>query len=66
MDKPAVYTTFASELALSGEALRELMREVLSKGVPVRFRARGWSMEPFIRNGDLICVSPLEIDSFFP
>jgi len=35
------------------------MQEVLSKGVPFRFCARGWSMTPFIQDGDVICVSPL-------
>jgi hypothetical protein len=35
------------------------MRAVLARGVPFRFRARGWSMAPFIRDGDVITVSPL-------
>ena len=35
------------------------MREVLGKGLPFRFQARGWSMSPFIRDGDVITVAPL-------
>ncbi len=47
------------ELALSGEALTELMRAVLAKGKPLRFRARGLSMSPFIKDGDVVTVRPL-------
>jgi len=36
------------------------MRAVLGRGVPFRFCARGWSMAPFIRDGDVITVSPLQ------
>ena len=45
-------------LSLSGEALIELMRAVLARGLPFRFAARGFSMAPFIRDGDVISVSP--------
>jgi signal peptidase I len=34
------------------------MSAVLAKGCDFRFRARGWSMAPFIHDGDVICVSP--------
>jgi hypothetical protein len=46
-------------LTLSGKALMELMQAVHAKGLPFRFRAGGHSMAPFIRHGDVICVSPL-------
>ena len=36
------------------------MRAVLARGVPFRFCARGWSMAPFIRDGDVITVVPLQ------
>lgn len=49
----------ARELPLSGQALLALMQDVLSRGVPFRFRARGWSMAPFLRDGDVVTVSPL-------
>jgi hypothetical protein len=46
-------------LSLSGKALIELMQAVHAKGLPFRFNAGGHSMTPFIRDGDVICVSPL-------
>jgi hypothetical protein len=48
-----------SGISLSGKALIELMEAVHAKGVPFRFNAGGHSMAPFIRDGDVICVSPL-------
>lgn len=36
------------------------MRAVLSRGRPFRFCARGWSMAPFIRDGDVITLSPAQ------
>ena len=47
------------ELALSGVELAELVRGVGERGAPVRFRARGLSMSPFIKDGDVVTVSPL-------
>jgi hypothetical protein len=54
-----LYTISGGHLPLSGEALLELMQAVISKGVPFRFCARGWSMAPFINDLDTITVSPL-------
>lgn len=48
------------ELYLSGRALEELLEAVTCRGVPFRFCARGRSMAPFIRDGDIITVSPIE------
>jgi len=50
-------------LPLSGAAILGLLEGVLSRGVPFRFRAGGSSMAPFIRDGDVISVSPLRGDS---
>jgi hypothetical protein len=36
-----------------------LLGAVLARGIPFRFEARGSSMSPFIRNGDLVTVAPL-------
>lgn len=41
----------------------ELNRALLEEGKSVRFQAKGWSMHPFIRNGDFITVSPIENSS---
>lgn len=54
---PRLFVINAEELPLSGQAVLELMRGVLDRGKPFRFRARGWSMAPFIRDGDVITVS---------
>lgn len=48
-----------SDLPLSGRALVDLLRAVLHKGAPARFQAKGFSMAPFIKNKDLVTVSPL-------
>lgn len=37
----------------------ELMRAVLARGQAFRFRAGGWSMTPFIRDGDVVTITPL-------
>lgn len=57
--KPEVRTRRGGDLPLSGAALTELLRAVLDKGRPFRFRAGGWSMSPFIKDGDVITVAPL-------
>jgi hypothetical protein len=58
--KPALFNKKEGDLKLSGPALVELLRAVLDKGVPFRFRAKGFSMTPFIKDGDVIKVFPLE------
>ena len=58
--KPSLYRIEGGDLPLSGKALLELMTVILAKGRGFRFRARGWSMTPFIHDGDIICVSPIQ------
>jgi signal peptidase I len=41
----------------------EISRCLFDKGVGVRFQAKGWSMRPFIKNGDFITVKPIENSS---
>jgi signal peptidase I len=55
----ALYTSRKGDLPLSGYALTELLRAVLNKGMPFRFSAKGFSMSPFIQNGDVITLLPL-------
>jgi hypothetical protein len=57
-DEPRLFAAQADELPLSGQALLSLMEAVLARGVPFRFCARGWSMAPFIQDGDVITVTP--------
>jgi hypothetical protein len=58
-DKPAIFSKKGGELKLSGPALVEILQAVLDKGMPFRFRAKGFSMAPFIKDSDVITVSPL-------
>ena len=57
-EAPSLRSHRGAELHLSGPALVELMRAVLAKGASFRFCAKGWSMAPFIRDGDVITVAP--------
>ncbi len=47
-----------SELRLESDGFESLADEVLSKGDNLRFRARGISMQPFIRDGDILEIQP--------
>lgn len=47
------------ELILSGEVLVDLLKATLAKGLSLRFEAKGFSMTPFIKNGDVVTVAPL-------
>ena len=47
------------EWSISGAALAELLQDVLRKGVPFTFRAKGSSMSPFIKDGDDLTLFPL-------
>ncbi len=41
------------------EEFRELLRDSLVRGVSMRFAAAGTSMDPFIKDGDIVTVAPL-------
>lgn len=47
------------EFILSGEVLADLLKATLAKGLSFRFEAKGFSMAPFIKSGDVVTVSPL-------
>jgi hypothetical protein len=55
--------TQSSELMthhLSGsEVLPELVKEVISKGVECRLQVKGYSMSPFIKDSDVVTISPI-------
>jgi signal peptidase I len=57
--KPGLSSKKGEELSLSRQGLEELLRSVLAKGVCCRFSVKGFSMSPFIRDGDVVTVSPL-------
>jgi signal peptidase I len=46
-------------ISLSAPVIMELIEAVHEKGASFRFQARGYSMTPAIRDGDVITVSPL-------
>ena len=58
--KPKFSIMKGRDLPLSGPALVQLLRAVLGKGALVRFRAKGFSMSPFIKNEDVVTLSPLQ------
>ena len=45
--------------SLSGKDFVTLFQAVLDKETPFRFAAKGFSMSPFIKDGDIITVYPL-------
>jgi signal peptidase I len=61
-----LYSHNGGSLSLSGPALAGLTREILGKGLPFRFTAPGFSMSPFIRDGDVITLAPYKADSCRP
>lgn len=56
---PRLRVRTEKDLSLSAESLLGLMTDVLAKRCAFRFKALGYSMSPFIRDGDLITVAPL-------
>jgi hypothetical protein len=55
--KPLFCTFQESELSIPGPEMAELLGTVLKKGKRFRFKAKGFSMSPFIRDGDLLTLS---------
>jgi signal peptidase I len=46
------------EFSLSTRDMAGILRNVIGKGASFRFEARGFSMNPSIKDGDIITVSP--------
>src|SRR4030042_747479 len=55
--KPALFTKKREELSLSSQQLEKLMRGVLGKGTSFRFQGKGFSMSPFIKDGDVLTIA---------
>ena len=49
-----------SALSTPHSLLNALLQHILAKGLDCRFPAKGHSMSPFIQDGDVITVSPLQ------
>lgn len=56
--RPGLKVIRGNELPLSNASLLALARSVLGRGASLRFQARGFSMAPFIRDGDVLTVFP--------
>lgn len=56
--KPSFFVKRGSEISLSSPAFTEILSAVLLKGSSMRFLAKGFSMAPFILDGDVITLSP--------
>ena len=54
--------TTAGEIGCDSAAFARLCADLLRAGVAVRFRARGMSMSPLVRDGDLLLVRPVAAD----
>ena len=59
MPDPNPYLLQQDSLAISGPALQGLLTSALEQGAAFRFQAMGFSMSPFIQDGDVICIEPL-------
>jgi len=57
--KPVVCIAHRDEHLLSGPALLGLAQSVFAKGMPFRFKTKGFSMSPFIKDGDTITIAPV-------
>jgi hypothetical protein len=58
-NEPALYAERGYELSLLKKLLKELLIDVLNKGAAFRFMAKGFSMSPFIKDGDVVTVFPM-------
>jgi hypothetical protein len=52
------YVVNGTAQTMPNAGFAELMAAVLTRGAPFRFQASGFSMFPFIRDGDVITLSP--------
>ncbi len=54
------YVFIGGELHLSNLGQLELIKGMMERGVPLRTMVRGFSMQPFIRDGDILTISPFD------
>jgi hypothetical protein len=60
MERRAAPAATPGSIPCTAAAFAELGSEVLQAGVSLRFRARGTSMVPLVRDGDVVLVRPVE------
>lgn len=56
---PEFMITENEEFSISGTVVTELAKTILAKGVSFRMRTKGFSMSPFIKDDDVVTISPL-------
>ena len=59
-ENPQVRKIDYEQLLLSSTEFSLVLRSVLARGIQVRFQARGNSMIPFIRDGDILTIAPTD------
>jgi len=57
--QPGACIAYRDEHLLSGPVLLGLAQAVFAKGMPLRFKTKGFSMLPFIKDGDTITIAPV-------
>lgn len=57
------FTLIGEEFSFSDRTLKELLQSTLAKGASLRFKVRGFSMLPFIQNGDIVTLTTLSNSS---
>ncbi len=60
-DPPAAssFSAQGGELHLSNQGQLELLRGMRERGASLRTPVHGWSMTPFIRDGDVVTIAPI-------
>jgi hypothetical protein len=58
IQKPEVKQKLLNHLPISSIELGKLIQDMLSLETPIRLKATGSSMTPFIRDGDVLTISP--------
>ncbi|HET6494661.1 MAG TPA: S24/S26 family peptidase, partial [Thermoleophilia bacterium] len=53
------FTAQGGELHLSNQGQLELLRGMRRSGASLRTLVHGWSMTPFIRDGDVVTIAPV-------
>ena len=54
------------ELIVNNEELLGIASEILRNSGVFRFKASGWSMRPFLRQDDILTISPVDPASLKP
>ncbi len=55
----SAFVSYGGEISLDGEGCVGLIKATLAKKANLRFRVRGFSMSPLIRDGDVVTLAPL-------